>query len=67
MGSIAIFHSDNLCNKKYCTTASGSGFSTNEMKTTIIILIVSFCALCTKYERFFMQYDENEKNRKKDL
>ena len=36
------------------------------MKTTIIILIVSFCALCTKYEQFFMQYNENEKSKKKD-
>ena len=67
MGNIAIFPIYNLCNKKYCTTASGSGFLTDEMKTIIIILIVSFCALCTKYERFFIHISQNKKTSKKEL
>lgn len=50
IGNIAIFHSCNLCNEKYCATASGSVFLSNEMKNIKRMLIVSFCAMCTKYE-----------------
>lgn len=65
IGNIAIFPIYNLCNKKYCYTTSGSVFSTNEMKTIIIILIVSFCALCTKYEQFFIHISQKLKKPQK--
>ena len=43
------------------------GFLSNEMKNIKRMLIVSFCAMCTKYEQFFIHISQKLKKSKNRL
>lgn len=67
IGNIAIFHSCNLCNEKYCMSPVDRFFLSNEMKNIKRMLIVSFYAMCTKYEQFFIHISQKLKKSKNRL